>query len=495
MQDKIERLSLRLPIYIYLLITIYFIFANLIVGVKFDKYFALALFILSIVSYLFRFHIKKVAKFIYKNTRVLKILLLLAVLIGLILRLSFLLYEYKPVSDPQTFYDTAIVMAENDGRLVSDSSIDKGGLNVEEYYAIHPFLFMYTKLLSIVMGVVGSGYAAVLTLNIVFDILGGFLIYLLLRRISKDERIAMIGGIIWSLSPFNIIFCGLSLPIIIVNSMIILCFLLSYFLIKNVKDVGKFLLLCFGLGIAISVTNTFRPIMAIYIIAIILAMIHKVLFKQVKLRVAIVGILVILLPYFAVTKLHDHILTKSTGFETSISNSGGWNIFVGSNYNSLGRWSQSDNDQKSEILKEVKSVDKAQLEYKNRGISRWEERSLEQNVTLLFNKSVIIAGEQSNSAYNIDSISGFWPSRYIGGVLTLFMALMIFLNLLFIRKFLGAGGKRASIIHVMVLFVIGVFLAQLLVEVSARYFLPILPTMIVLASLALLKATEMKKLI
>lgn len=493
MQDKIKRSSLKLLVYAYFLITIYFIFANTIVGIKFDKYFALALFMIAVAGYLFRSRIKTIIKFIYNNTKILNIILLLAILIGLLLRLSFLFYEYKPVSDPQTFYSTAVAMAENGGQLVSDPAIDKGGLNTDEYYAIHPFLFVYTKLLSIAMEVFGGGYFAVLALNILFDTLGGFLIYSLLKRIAGDKRVAIVGAILWSLSPFNILFCGLSLPVVAVNSLIILCFLLSYLLIKNRKDVGKFLLLSLTLGAVISVTNTLRPIMAVYIIAIILVIVHQLLSRTMRLGVALAGVLVMLVPYFAVNKLHDYILTKSTGFETSIANSGGWNIFVGSNYDSLGRWSQADNDQKSEIFKEVKSVDKAQAEYKSRGIDRWKERTVKQNAVLLFNKSIIMAGEQSNSAYNVDSISNFWPSKYMGGILTLFMALLIFLNLLFTHKFLNTNSKKASIIHAMMLFVIGVFLAQLLVEVSARYFLPLLPTMIVLASLSLLKTAEIKK--
>lgn len=495
MQDKIKKISLRLVIYLYFFITLYFIIANSMAGIKLDKYTAMVLFFIIAIVYLFRIHIRKITKSIYNNTKILKALLVLAILIGLALRLSFLFYEYNPAGDPQTFYNTAIAMNESSGKLISGSDIDinKGGLNAEEYYAIHPFLFVYTKLLSIAMEVFGGGYFAVLALNILFDALGGFLIYALLKRIAGDKRVAIAGAILWSLSPFNILFCGLSLPVVAVNSLIILCFLLSYLLIKNRKDVGKFLLLSLALGVAIAVTNTLRPIMAVYIIAITLAIAHQLLSRQIRLWVALSGILVILVPYFGVNKLHDYILTKYTGFETSIADSGGWNIFVGSNYDSTGRWNRADNDLKGEIFKKVRSVEAAQLEYRNRGIDRWKERGVRQNIVFLFDKSIVLAGEQPSSVYNVDSIINFWPSKYTGGILTLFFALIIIMNLLFTRNLLYINRKEISIVHIMMLFVVGVLLAQLLVEVSPRYFLPILPAMIILGSLSLLKKSEIKK--
>ena len=95
------------------------------------------------------------------------------------------------------------------------------------------------------------------------------------------------------------------------------------------------------LGVLICLSNYFRPLFSIAAIAVSILLIIRYLRKKAVIHVIAVFVIAaaMLLPTVIINKTIDARLNENV-----MDNTGGWSFYVGSNYESKGKWSAQDRD-------------------------------------------------------------------------------------------------------------------------------------------------------
>ncbi len=382
--------------------------------------------------------------------------LIIILIIGLVLRLSLLFFDFNfnVISDYTTFFENAINIANNEGVNTS-------------YYSLFPYLYPYTFLLGIFMKIFGTTYISAVLLNILLDIIGGIFLYKLLAKITNKEN-KFLGIALYTLNPLSILFLAFPSPVIIVNVGIIILFYLSTFLTK------KFSWISLLIGILISLFNSFRPILIILIIALVIYTVLK--------RLNYINLILIIISYLLTNFFIINILTNVLGTETSFDS--GWSIYVGSNMEHDGSWNQGDASILNEVISVNDNPDVVHQTMKELGIERYINNGAG-NVLHFIKKSHILLGDNAiyvaNEFTNYSSLKISYLLIFIN---VIFITFISFLNL--INSFNLFKSKNINYL-IYSLFAIGLILATLIVEVSPRYTTPIYPSLIILASLIYIK--------
>ncbi|MDR0248472.1 MAG: hypothetical protein LBI44_02255 [Oscillospiraceae bacterium] len=170
---------------------------------------------------------------------------------GLSARLGFLLLDYAPVSDPAHNYNTALLLFR-EGTLLSDAQRAL-------YVAVFPHLLGYDGLLAVSFALFGENLAAVVIPNILFDIASVIALYCLARALSENKLAPPVAAALWWLSPLNIAFCALSLPVVAVNALILAALAALRRVFASAERVGPPLLYSLLAGLALSALHIMRP--------------------------------------------------------------------------------------------------------------------------------------------------------------------------------------------------------------------------------------------
>jgi len=406
---------------------------------------------------------------------------------GLFARLFFYYrFSYVPTSDPMTFYDSAKTLAEG------------GSIAGNSYVAFQPYLSAYNNVLGLAMRLIPDPWLATILLNTFFDLLSGLVVYIFLKKILKTgSYLPLLGYAIWVLSPLNIIFSVLSLPVIVVNFFIILTFLVSYLLIKLVtkQNTWHSLLLSLFLGVIIGLGNCFRPIFIVTLLALAIVFMGIYLNgnKSAKFLSLSIGCTLLSLSVFIIIQsLNLKFVSHQTGLQAA-KNPSGWSMYVGSGWESSGEWRPYNNDNMQKICEKSLAQKKyddchtklrkaATENYKNYGVF---------DSTSLFIRKLYHQSEEQTYFYNAEhSILGYTESRTFE-IIKIYSALFIFTLYIFCAKFLySLSNKSASgefikpIFIFMVLVMLGWFFAMMLVESAPRYSTILYPIFIIFSVLA-----------
>ena len=415
-------------------------------------------------------------------------------IIGLVARISFLMLTYVPISDPGNNYEIANLLFTN-GNLYE---------NANEYYAryvaIFPHLYAYGAILSLSFKLFGSGFLAVIILNTIFDIIATFSLYYLVKAIFKKRNLSLLAAMFWWLSPFNIIFCSVILPVVIVNASILLALVVIMHIFKKIEKLGALLPLSFVAGLALFFQNIMRPF-AIILIFSILA--YYILYfikhsKFIVFRNCLVSLSVIVGVFMYSNSVFQEKIAQVTGYPVNHTTQA-WSIFVGSNYESIGRWNAVDKDNLHQTVTEL-GLNEGLHKLQSEGISRWKKLGTYQAANLLFYKSAVIAGDQRDMIYNIIDYKYFnfyeYPEREtrfstVSDICKLYW--FAIMALVMIYTFKTKLRKELNFMSFLSIFTILLFLVSLLLEASSRYFATFLPTFVLMAVAGineLLKSTK-----
>ncbi|MEG0995139.1 MAG: hypothetical protein RSE91_04155, partial [Bacilli bacterium] len=255
-------------------------------------------------------------------------------------------------------------------------------------------------------------------------------------------------------------------------------YVFSLFDDKKVKTI----ILSIVLGIILGISNSFRPIMIIFLIAIFLYYLFLI-FKDKKFFKYISSFTLIVLFYFISMLIINNSISKILGYE--VSNNSGWSVFVGSNRKYDGMWNIEDSSIfGTELYKEDSTPFKAHSYVKEIGIKRYKENGIN-NIKLFVNKASNIISYHSSYSYSefIDFFSNNFP-KSVKQTLKIYVYVMFLLGLV-----LNAYGSFKLIINndgrylPYVLFGMGLFMATLLMEGHIRYFTPLYVPLILVISL------------
>lgn len=419
--------------------------------------------------------------------------ILVITVVGLLARLFFYFkFSYNPASDPMTFYDAARAIAAGNG------------LQGDAYIALFPYLAAYDNILAVAMKLISDPWLATILLNTFFDIMSSLVVFILLKKLLKSgSQLPLIAFGVWMLSPLNIIFSLISIPVIVVNFFIILTILISYLLIQQVSKLKtKYaLILSVILGVVIGYGNCFRPIFLVAVIALTVIFIIMLLTtnKSVRfLRLFIMCILLSLLIFMGIQKLNLTFVSNEIGLNAA-KNPSGVSLYVGSNWETSGQWRPYINDEMGVICEKSlaqKKYDACHAELQSAAITRYKNYGI-LNSTFLFVSKLYHQVEQQNYLYNANqSIVGYMTS-ITSKVINIYLILYIIIVFTLSAKFLYLLAKQPMYDQVanttllfMALIMIGWFFSFMLAESAPRYSTILYPIFTVFSVLMLDNKTK-----
>lgn len=447
-----------------------------------------------------------------KDKRILIVGVMVAFLLSVGARFAFLAFEYQPYrNDPVSFFN------------IAQTLVERGSLGGYDNYVIFaPYTMLYDVMLSWSMRVFGANLFAVIILNTALDLLAVVLLYILVRK-CFSVTVAKVAVILWLMSPFNIIFSALSLPVIAVNASIMAVMLLVYLLMEKLEQTRAMIGWSVAVGVMLAVTNSLRPIMPIWIIALVLAYVlrlvgglgglrSKIVMPKAGVRreaeVALIktqrrplAVLarnmlvswgVVMVAYIGVNALYLQWTSMMTGLPPT-RNSGGWSIYVGANYNTTGCWSM-EGDYLAKIKWQEPNMTEVHKRLAREGLERWSSLTLGEASQLLMGKSVVLMGGQAKSVYDLGSYPALWKREKVRNIVQwgceIYTVVVVLLALKFFVNKYKVGGGKVDFACYLALVLVGLFLASLLVEVSTRYFMPFWVILVMVGAVGLVEAVK-----
>ena len=385
-----------------------------------------------------------------------------------------LLVQLKPFSDYDEYWQVACALAA--GREIPDAW----------YVAMYPHILGTATILSGLIRLFGESVFAVTAVNVVLTSVSCTLIWLIGRELLSEQQ-AFLAALLWAFTPCKMMLGSLVFSEPWYTLLILLFFWLFLRLAPQLGAEGPVPWAALGslalLGLLLALINIIRPIAAILIIALVLWLLFLRGAEAKKLRVWglwLLALAAMLGLYKGTLTLWDRHVERVLGQEPA---SVPWyNIYVGLNQETEGRYTDEDMDLLTGYLKQGMSADEAQQHM----IPHVQERLSGLDVPkLLAAKLFAFLGN--------DELGGF---TYRFTRPPLFVKLCMVICNVFYYAMLLAGiaglvrmffSPRLSPGLLLPLFFLGLTLAHMLVEVANRYHYSLIPVLIIFAALGLMK--------
>lgn len=379
-----------------------------------------------------------------------------------------LVIRIEPFSDYKEYWDVARALAR--GTEIPDAW----------YVAMYPHILGTATMLSALIRVFGESVFVVTVLNVLLTSASAYLVWLLGRELLS-ERAAFLAALLWAVTPCKLMLNSLVFSEPIYTFLILLFFLLFLRLEKRMRGASPWPAVCgiAALGLLLAAINLIRPIAAILLISVALWLVFlrgdeaRNLYRWALWLVALAAMLGL---YRGAGALWDSHVENRLGQE--IASVPWYNIYVGLNEETGGRYTDEDMDLLTAYLKQGMSADEAQKSMiphvKERLASRIDYPKL--LGTKLF--SFLGNDELGGYTYRFTRSERFVKIGmavcnvfYYGVLLAGFAGLVN----QFRSRSLGAG-------LLLPLFFLGLTLAHMLVEVANRYHYSLIPVLIIFAA-------------
>ena len=444
--------------------------AILVGAVQGESNFVAFICALPVIFIFFRFFHKKDLCTYWNKLGVIKISIILVVSCFLIHFLYICIFTLEPVNDYYRFWTTSISLAQQ--MPVDDP----------RYLAVFPHILGYSSFLSLFMRFGGTSPMLAAILNVFFTTFSGLIIYILAFRWFGLSA-ALFSFIIWILCPSKMMYNSMVLSdpyytfFILVFILILDC-LRCKIMNSHWSLIAFTAFLC---GVCLVVVNAARPIAAIPIIAFLLWLFllretdlhNKVLWKK-----WLVFTVVLLLVYFEGGKLWNSYVTNIVGEDVSTIPS--YNIAVGFNTDSGGSYSSDDMKLLHYYIDEV-GLTAVQAQEKMMALA--ESRITSGRLSfleLLVKKLQTFLGSDGFAAwYTKDILSKpiYYITKIMSDVYYYFLAMLVLYAIACpLRK------SPTNVCYIVPMYVLGLTLAQMLVEVAGRYHYSIIPMLILIAA-------------
>ena len=373
----------------------------------------------------------------------------------------------EPFSDYETYWQVACALA--------------AGTEIPTawYIAMYPHILGTASFLSVFVRLFGPSVLAVSVVNVVLTSLSCLLLYLLTREFASEEA-ALLASLLWALDPCKLMLNSLVFSEPLYTFLILLFLWLDGRWQHDAGSAAAAPLWGALLGLTLCAVNIVRPIALILVIALVLWLLFlrgdaarsPALWKRWSLALA-----ALLCIYTLGGKLWDRHVEETLGMEPAAVPV--YNIYVGFNEQTQGQWSAEDMDLLFSYLEQGMTTSEAQSHM----LPHLKER-LASGIDfgrLLRSKLVAFLGndELGGYTYRFTRSERFYKlGMGVGNIFYygVFFAMLISLFRLFISRKLGAW-------QLLPLFVLGLTLAHMGVEVSNRYHYSIIPIFIIFAAL------------
>ena len=382
-----------------------------------------------------------------------------------------LFFQLEPSVDFLTFWNTARDLASG------------GELSQGIYVALFPHILGYSAFLSIFIRLFGPLPMLAPILNVLLTTASGLIIYLLCLR-WRGVRTAFLAMLLWTLCPSKLLYNAMVLSEPLYTFLVLLFMLVLSGLEGRFgrEKCGQWQLglLALGAAGALALMNAARPIAAVPIIAffIWLLLLRGRALGDTRLWrrwLAFAGALLAL--YFLIGRCWSAWAEQTLG--EKLPDIPGYSICVGFNTRTGGSYADEDMNLLFECRKELGSAAAAQDRMLAYARDRVESGEID-FPALFANKLRVFLGNDEGGAYY--SLAGLNPRQYT----LLAMASNVFYYFLLLLALGGAlniwrdSNKRALLLAPM--YVLGLTLAQMLVEVAGRYHYSIIPMLVICAA-------------
>ena len=393
-----------------------------------------------------------------------------------------LVIRIEPFSDYETYWDCARALAFGTE------------IPTAWYIAMYPHILGCSSFLSLFIRLFGESVLMVSVLNVLLTSLSGLLIFYICLEISS-LRSACLACLLWAVCP-----CKLMLNSLVFSEPLYTCLVLLFVYLVMLAEKKKDIfpakpLLCAAYGVALGLLlrsiNIVRPIAAILIIALFLWLVFlrgRDLRSGAQWKMWVIVCAAAVCVCSVTGKLWDRHVEDKVGMEPAAVPI--YNIYVGFNEETQGQWSAEDMDLLFRYMNEE-------------GLSPTEAQ--EQMLPHL--RERLASGIDFGRLFSSKLIA-FLGNDELGGYTYRFTRSEVFVKIcmvicnvfyygVFLAAALGilrmAGSTALSSQLLIPLYILGLTLAHMLVEVANRYHYSIVPFMIILAALGFSRSGESKR--
>ncbi|AEV66817.1 glycosyltransferase family 39 protein [Acetivibrio clariflavus] len=387
--------------------------------------------------------------------------------------------KVTPLSDFNTYHIIATAFAK--GNVIGGS-----------YISLFPHYIGYPAFLAPFYRIFGASATVATVLNVVLSCIISLLTYSIGSSLF-DKKCGFIGALIWAFWPSQIFYTALVSTETTFTFLMLLCIYFFISILKNKDKKGFFStsLKFFLLGVLCSVSNIIRPVGQIVLIAICL---YYLVFVIEKIRIKnnilpkIIFLAFILTGYLITSTLISFATSKAIGREIA-KYPIGFNIYVGSNYESNGSWNAEDANTLTEIQKTPGiTAQEIHNELLKRSWERIRNRSLFKNFIFICKKHGMIWPVDHDSLVYIrqgliqeDMKFDFYKFERLLVKLSNFyyhtiLLLCAFGGIILILK------KNQEIPLFLVIIILSIVFLHFIVEVAGRYHFPTISIFSILAS-------------
>ena len=388
-----------------------------------------------------------------------------------------LFFRLEPEVDYATFWKTAVDLAAGEQP------------SLRAYVAMFPHILGYSTFLSLVLRVFGTGPLVAPITNVFLTTLSGFFLFRLTMHYRKRLHSAAFVLLAWSLFPSKLLYNTMVLSEPWYTCLILAVFWLCSEVELRSPKLGVTLLLGLAAGLLLRLVNAARPIAAVPIIALLIWVFLLRKGRDAAGRKTWWSFTAVLLAAYLLTgPLWTNYERRVLGEEpASIP---GYSLYVGANTDSLGSYSEEDMDllQHYRFDLEDGSAENAQ----QRMLRLSWERAKRLNFArlgplLVFKLRTFLGNDEGGAYYSLGALSrqnyrllaiysNIW--YYVLGILALWGTWRLF-------RF-----REQRTILLAPLYVIGLTMAHMLVEVAARYHYSVIPMLLLLAAFSFYKPTR-----
>lgn len=358
---------------------------------------------------------------------------------------------------------------------------------MKDYVAMFPHILGYASFLSLFLKLFGQSLAVAVGVNVVLTTLSGIILFYLVYR-QTDLFSAALVYLLWVLCPSKMFYNTMSLSEPYYTFLILMFFLLlrqsEALTMKGERErFAGIVLMAAACGMILTLVQAARPIAVIPIIALVLwcgfLMEEESLQKHWKEWLMLGAVLI--LSYRVGTGLWRSYATEQ--LEQAPPSVPGYNIYVGFNLETGGSYSDTDMDllQSRYFGEYERNAEVAQQRMLQDAKLRIDEAKPVMLRLMLTKLRTLLGHDEGGVFYAMESLSsGLYSACCI------LSNIWYYLIVLFAAFGCMAIGKRneSGSALVWILFAIGLILAQLLVEVAARYHYALIPILLMIAGYA-----------
>ena len=392
---------------------------------------------------------------------------------------------FHPVQAPdyRTFYEAAVNLSEG------------VELANKDYIAMFPHILGYSAFLSLFLRLLGKSIMTAAVVNVLLTAGSCVLIYMLSLHWTGKRTAAAYAGMLWTICPSKLLYNTMALSEPYYTFLLLLFFMLTSLVFdlgqpaasdnlnagKKERPVLRAVLLGMFCGLILALVNSARPIGVIPIIAFLIwrLLLRRRSRRKEMRRASIAYLLVLLVAYVSVGRVWNSY--AAARLEQTPASVPGYSIYVGFNPETQGSYSDADMEllQSRYAGEYNRDAEAAQRSMLDSAGERIHENKKDIPSMMVHKLGTLLGHDEGGAFYSRENLSersyALWCVAcnvwyYYVCILAAFGGFVLWKE------------KRGDSSWLIPLCIVGVILAQLMVEVAARYHYCLIPMLVLMAS-------------